>query len=77
MSMCYWICQGIGIRANQLRPFLNTQKCVQLLKEQLPGIEISAEVHERVIKAVLRLCDMTREQVEALIDDDIYDYGCG
>lgn len=35
------------------------------------------EVHERVIKAVLRLCDMTREQVEALIDDDIYDYGCG
>lgn len=36
-----------------------------------------AEVHERVIKAVLRLCDMTREQVEALIDDDIYDYGCG
>lgn len=36
-----------------------------------------AEVHERVIKAVLRLCDMTREQVETLIDDDIYDYGCG
>ena len=138
MSVCYWICQGIGIRANQLRPFLNTQKCVQLLKEQLPGKEISedgfdidaylygepfenladvftfcddtdsltygdngdgesyfyyppsypwertenepssiAEVHERVIKAILRLCDMTREQVETLIDDDIYDYGCG
>lgn len=36
-----------------------------------------AEVHERVIKAILRLCDMTREQVETLIDDDIYDYGCG
>ncbi len=36
-----------------------------------------AEVHERVIKAALRLCDMTREQVETLIDDDIYDYGCG
>lgn len=43
MSMCYWICQGIGIRANQLRPFLNTQKCVQLLKEQLPGEEISED----------------------------------
>lgn len=127
-----------GIRVNQLRPFLNPQKCIQLLKEQLPGEEISedgfdiddylygepfenladvftfcddtdsltygdngdgesyfyyppsypwertenepssiAEVHERVIKAILRLCDMTREQVETLIDDDIYDYGCG
>ena len=22
MSMCYWICQGIGIRANQLRPYI-------------------------------------------------------
>lgn len=138
MSMSYWICEGVGIRANQLRPFLNPQKCIQLLKEQLPGEEISedgfdiddylygepfenladvftfcddtdsltygdngngesyfyyppsypwertenepssiAEVHERVIKAVLRLCDMTREQVETLIDDDIYDYGCG
>lgn len=114
------------------------EKCIQLLKEQLPGEEISedgfdiddylygepfenladvftfcddtdsltygdngdgesyfyyppsypwertenepssiAEVHERVIKAILRLCDMTREQVETLIDDDIYDYGCG
>lgn len=112
MSMSYWICEGVGIRANQLRPFLNPQKCIQLLKEQLPSEEISedgfdiddylygepfenladvftfcddtdsepssiAEVHERVIKAVLRLCDMAREQVETLIDDDIYDYGCG
>ena len=138
MSASYWICEGVGIRANQLCPFLNTQKCVQLLKKQMPGEEISedrfdiddylygepfenladvftfcddtdsityadngdgecyflyppsypwertenepssiAEVHERIIKAVLRLCDMTREQVEDLIDNDIYDYGCG
>lgn len=35
MSMSYWICEGVGIRANQLRPFLNPQKCIQLLKEQL------------------------------------------
>lgn len=32
------------------------------------------EVHERIIDAVLCICDMTREQVEALIDDDICDY---
>lgn len=43
MSMSYWICEGIGIRTNQLRPFLNTQKCIQLLKEQLPGEEISED----------------------------------
>ncbi len=32
MSMSYWICEGVGIRANQRRPFLNTQKCVQLFE---------------------------------------------
>lgn len=36
-----------------------------------------AEVHERIIKAVLCLCDMTSEQVEKLIDDDFFDYGYG
>ena len=25
MSMSYWICEGVGIRVNQLRPFLNPQ----------------------------------------------------
>ena len=35
------------------------------------------EVHERIVAAVLCLCDMTAEQVNALIDDDIYDLGCG
>lgn len=43
MSMSYWICEGVGIRANQLRPFLNLQKCIQLLKEQLPSEEISED----------------------------------
>ena len=43
MSMSYWICEGVGIRANQLRPFLNPQKCIQLLKEQLPSEEISED----------------------------------
>lgn len=35
------------------------------------------EVHKRIIDAVLCLCNMTAEQVNALIDDDIYDLGCG
>lgn len=43
MSMSYWICEGVGIRVNQLRPFLNPQKCIQLLKEQLPSEEISED----------------------------------
>lgn len=43
MSMSYWICEGVGVRVNQLRPFLNPQKCIQLLKEQLPGEEISED----------------------------------
>lgn len=138
MSSLYWICEGIGIRANELYPFLSTQKCIRLLKERLPNKEISEDgfaiddylhsepfenladvftfcddtnsltygdngegesylyytpsypwdrtenepssikdVHERIIKAVLRLCDMTRDQVESLIDNDIYDVGGG
>lgn len=55
MSMSYWICEGVGIRANQLRPFLNPQKCIQLLKEQLPSEEISEDgfdIDEEVIKAM-------------------------
>lgn len=31
------------------------------------------EVHEIIIDAVLLVCDMTREQVENLIDDDIFE----
>ena len=61
MSVSYWMCQGVGIRTNELLPFLSTQKCVQFMKTQL---------------AVLCLCNMTAEQVNALIDDDIYDLGC-
>lgn len=36
-----------------------------------------ADVHERIIAAVLRLCDISVEEIEAIIDDDIYDCGCG
>ena len=138
MSMSYWICQGIGIRTNELIPFLSMQKCIQFIKVQLPDEDIVedefdldnylcgnpfdnlgyifchcddtgsltyddngdgesyfyyppsypwrrrsnepeniCEVHKRIIDAVLCLCDMRREQIDALIDDDIYDVGCG
>lgn len=138
MSVSYWMCQGVGIRTNELLPFLSTQKCVQFMKTQLPDEDIQEdkfdiddylygepfdnlaemftvcdntnsltyddngdgeyyfyymptypwertdneptsieEVHKRIIDAVLCLCNMTAEQVNALIDDDIYDLGCG
>lgn len=35
-----------------------------------------AEVHERIIDAVLKVTNLTREEVDILIDDDIYEYGC-
>lgn len=145
MSMCHWICQGIGIRTNDLYPHLNSRKCAEFLNRMIPrknideeidpnsfnvsyideyfygepfdnlgellchaddtgtmtygdngdseyyfyyipsypwerrGNEPSSiqEVHDRIIDAVLVLCDMSRAEVDALIDDDIYDYGCG
>lgn len=139
MSMIYWMCQGIGIRTNELYPYLNQEKCACLIKKQIPDADIIEddffdiddffdgepfenlwdmlchcddtntltygdngdgeyyfyyvptypwerkenepisiqEVHERIIDAVLCLCNMSRKDVEALIDDDIYDYGCG
>lgn len=36
-----------------------------------------ADVHKNIIDAVLCLCNMTREQVEEMIDDSIYEVGCG
>lgn len=35
------------------------------------------EVHERIIDVVLKVTNLTRRQAEDLIDDDIYEYGCG
>ena len=140
MSMIHWICEGIGIRANKLYPYLNNQKCMDALRElkidDFEGLEpdefdiddyllgepyeslgdflcrlddtntltygddgngesyfyytpsypwsrhenepISIqEVHERIIDAVIRVCDLSRNQVETLIDDDIYEHGFG
>lgn len=137
--MDYFICQGVGILAEELLPFLNKQKCIEIIKKEYPDEEVSEadfdiedyfhgapfanlaelltfcddtntitygdtggcgtsyfyyipsypwertenepqsvdEVHERIIDAVLKLCDMPREQIEDMINDEIYDVGCG
>lgn len=43
MSVSYWMCQGVGIRTNELLPFLSTQKCVQFMKTQLPDDDITED----------------------------------
>lgn len=34
MSMSYWMCEGVGIATNALKPHLDTLKCIELIKEQ-------------------------------------------
>lgn len=138
MSMSYWMCEGIGIRTNDLYPFLNAEKCIKVIKEQLPDEKIDEEtfdideyfygepfqnlgdllchvddtntltygdngygehylyytrsypwerrnnepqsieeVYERIIAAVIRICDISPDDIRVLVDEDIYDYGCG
>lgn len=138
MSVCHWICEGIGISTNDIICKINVKKCIKFLKEQLPDKEIKEkdfdiddflyglpfdnfgdvlchcddtntltygdngegeyyffyapsypwersnneptsveEVHERIIIAVQKLCDLTSDQIEKLIQDDLYEYGCG
>ena len=40
MSVSYWISEGIGIRTNELYPFLNAQKCITAIKGQFPDEDI-------------------------------------
>lgn len=138
MSMSNWVCEGIGINADDVIGSINVKQCIKFLKEQLPDEEIEeedfeitnflygepfdnfgdllchcddtntmtygdngngesyffyrpsypwqwcdrepkslGEVHERIIAAVQKICDLTSDQIEALIDDDLYVYGCG
>ena len=46
---------------------------LKIKKEKKYESKTIQEVHEIIIDAVLLVCDMTREQVENLIDDDIYE----
>lgn len=40
MIVCHWICEGIGIRTDDVIGSINAKKCIKFLKEQLPGEEI-------------------------------------
>lgn len=138
MSMCYWACEGIGINTRDVIDSLNVERCISLLKEQLPNEEFSEEefditdyfygspldnfgellcvcddtdsmtygddgegeyyfyyprsypwersnnepktiedVHERIIRAVQKICDLTAEQIDKIIDDNLCVIGCG
>ena len=35
------------------------------------------QVHGIIIRAIKRVCDLTDDEIEELIDNDIYEVGCG
>lgn len=35
------------------------------------------EVHKRIIDAVMKVTDLTAKEIEPMISDDLYEYGCG
>ena len=139
MSMCYWMCEGIGVRTNKLLPHLNADKCIKLIKNEFGDEFINnekefnindyihgepfenlaimlchcddtnvltcrdaendeyflcytpsypwerrtneptsiEEVREIIKDAVQRICNLTREEIETMIDDDIFEYRRG
>ena len=56
---------------------LKLKNKLKIKKEKKYEPKTLQKVHEIIIDAVLLVCDMTREQVENLIDDDIYETYCG
>lgn len=36
MSMSYWIIEGIGLNAQDIKPYINTEKAVRFFYEQFP-----------------------------------------
>lgn len=146
MSMCYWMIEGIGVRADRIESHVNKEKLLDFLIEQLPDDgelrllkssgNISSldpsdyyygepfenfadmlchcddtdslifggdgdgndyfyyppsmpwhhtknepdsllEVHNRIVDAVQKLTDMTREEILEVIQDDLYEVGFG
>lgn len=138
MSMCYWMNEGVGVRASKIYPHLDKHKCFIAVFNQLPDEEIEeddfdiedflygdpfsnlgdfmchlddsdtftygedgysesyllyppsypwnrkenepadvAEVHKRLVKIILQITNLTEQQAQKLIEDDMYEYGCG
>ena len=145
MSMCHWICEGVGVRCDDIYKYLNMSKCLSEIKKLLPNEPILneytpenfdvdefdeltwcnlficvgdflsqldekgvlsygydgdaqsfcyytptypwcigandpatlLEARELVKDVVRKVCDIDEETLDKLIDDDIYEYGCG
>ena len=137
MSMCYWVCEGIGIKTDDIYNFLDKKKCIDVIKQQFPDEEVPSEldfdiddymygklfdnlgdflchcddtntftygdngegeyyfyyapsfpwyrqsnepksieeVHDRIVAAVQRVCNMSRDEIENIIDDNLYEEG--
>lgn len=150
MSYCYWMIEGVGINTDRIRPYLNQDKLLDLLAQQLPNEEdvlelvqlredngkrpdfdiddylygqafenladlltfcddtdtitygddgeggyyffyppsmpwdrreedpkTIEEVHQRIITAVRKVADLSDEEIELMIDDELYVVGAG
>lgn len=150
MSMCYWTIEGVGLNVDEVAPYLNKEKIIRFLTEQLcnepdtvadlnqmltsgdfsefdiddylygcpfenladllthcddtdsitygddgeggyyfyypPSMpwemrdtepKSVREVHDRIIAAVQKIIDLQPEEIDRLIDDDLYVVGCG
>lgn len=146
MSVSYWMIEGVGIDTSKIEPFIDNEKLVKMLLEQLPNDEELSEiiaskkynefdmrnflygepfenlgdlltycddtnsitygddgesgsyfyyppsmpwhrvpdepetleeVHRRIIKAIRVVTNLSEEDIEAMIDDDLYVVGVG
>lgn len=137
MSVCYWMCEGIGVRSSDIYPLLNKEKCFNEVQRlypdntaledfelndyldgdcfqnlgdflyQLDDTETTnwgdngddetyflyspkypwqvtsedpksrEEARALIKRTLLKVCDVDDETLERLIDNDIYEYGCG
>lgn len=46
MSMCYWLCQGIGIKTDDIYPYIDREKCARIIQRELPDEKIEVETYE-------------------------------
>ena len=140
MSVCHWVCEGIGVRDDDVYPYLNFSKCFAEIQKIAPndytleefdadaladltcGNEFQCigeflarlddhgvlsfgdnndgqsycyyaptypwfvtdndpkslqEAREYVKDVVRKVCDIDEDVLDRIIDNDIYEYGCG
>jgi len=64
MSVSYWMIEGIGIDTDKIRPYLNQDKLLDLLAEQLPK--------EDDVLELIQLREDTGKCPEFNVDDYLY-----